>query len=530
MSDDKIGNDVHTGNDTRKAFVRGGSLGLALLLFTALLAMVNYLGWKYHQRWDWTGEQLYTLSEKTENVLAGLDRDVEAVVLLQPGTTGGAGGFDAYEATRELLSRYEAASPRFSVRFLDPLRQPVEAQQVVSEYGLDQTAAVVFVAGDGGDGGDGSDGGDGGVARERRVLTVNDLVEFDFSGLQFGESEEVAGFRGEQRFTQALVDLTEGEKPRVLFVTGHGEISLDDRSPNGFGVLPGLLGEDNFEIEEWASLGAERVPEGTDLVVVAGPTGTFLESELRAFADYLAAGGRMLLMLDPVLGGAGAFVPTGFGPWLEGYGVEVGDTVVFDPSMAIFASAESFYVNNYPSSHPVTRSVARGPLAARLSIVRSVGVAADVPDDLEATVLVESTPDGWGETDLQAQPESGPDDVAGPVPLAVAVSSSAGGGEDGDGDGGEAAPGGLRLVVYGTSTLAGDRLLDGSYPNQALLLDTFNWLVQREGMIGLPAKRPEQVRLALEPSQVRWVLILVLVLLPGLGVVAGVYVHFRRRR
>jgi hypothetical protein len=505
-------------HDTRKALVRGGSLGLALLLFAALLLMVNYLGWKYHQRWDWTGEQLYTLSEKTENVLAGLDRDVEAVVLLQPGTTGGAGGFDAYEATRELLNRYEAASPRLSVRYLDPFRQPAEAQRVVAEYGLDQTAAVVFVAGD---------GGDGGEAEERRVLTVNDLVEFDFSGLQFGESEEVAGFRGEQRFTQALVDLSEGEKPRVLFVTGHGEIALDDRSPNGFGVLPGLLGEDNFEIEEWASLGAERVPEGTDLLVVAGPTGTFLESELSLFGDYLAAGGRMLLLLDPVLGGAGAFVPTGFGPWLEGYGVEIGDTVVFDPSMAIFAGAESFYVNRYPSSHPVTRSVARGPLAARVSIVRSVAVAADVPGDLEATVLAESTPDGWGETDLQAQPERGPDDVAGPVPLAVAVSSSGGDGEDG-GDG--SATGGLRLVVYGTSTFAGDRLLDGSYPNQALLLDTFNWLVQREGMIGLPAKRPEQVRLALEPSQVRWVLILVLLLLPGLGAAAGVYVHFRRRR
>ena len=119
MTDDKIGNDAQggnetqSGNDTRKALLRGGSLGLALLLFAALLLMVNYLGWKYHQRWDWTGEQLYTLSEKTENVLADLDRDVEAVVLLQPGTTGGAGGFDAYEATRELLSRYEAASPRF---------------------------------------------------------------------------------------------------------------------------------------------------------------------------------------------------------------------------------------------------------------------------------------------------------------------------------------------------------------------------------------------------------------------------------
>lgn len=33
---------------------RTGTLGAAVVLAAALVAMLNYLGWKYHARMDWT--------------------------------------------------------------------------------------------------------------------------------------------------------------------------------------------------------------------------------------------------------------------------------------------------------------------------------------------------------------------------------------------------------------------------------------------------------------------------------------------
>ena len=53
--------------------------------FLALVLIVNYLGGKYYQRWDWTSSNIYSLSEKTESIVAGLDRDVRATILLRPG-------------------------------------------------------------------------------------------------------------------------------------------------------------------------------------------------------------------------------------------------------------------------------------------------------------------------------------------------------------------------------------------------------------------------------------------------------------
>ena len=94
-----------------------------------------------------------------------------------------------------------------------------------------------------------------------------------------------------------------------------------------------------------------------------------------------------------------------------------------------------------------------------------------------------------------------------------------------------AAPGtGLRLVVFGDSTFASDQLLDANLGNAALLGDTLNWLVERDTALGIPPKRPEQVRLSLSQSQYHWTLLLVLLVLPVLAIVLGVFVYVRRRR
>ena len=98
--------------ESKRRLTAVSTLSVGLLLVLALFAIVNYFGWKYHQRFDWTGSELYTLSEKSENIVRGLDRDIEAVVFLSPADP-------LYDSVRELLARYEAASPRLTVRYVD---------------------------------------------------------------------------------------------------------------------------------------------------------------------------------------------------------------------------------------------------------------------------------------------------------------------------------------------------------------------------------------------------------------------------
>lgn len=490
----------------RRRLVRTGTLSAGVLLAAALLVIVNYFGWKYHDRFDWTSEELYTLSEKSANVLAELDRDVEIVVFLSPEQQ------EIYEPTRELLAQYEAASPRVSVRWVDPERNLLEAQQLVQRYGI-QSTGVVVVSGD-----------------ERRVIGSEELAELDFSALQFGQEPEITGYKGEQLFASAILQLTEGRKPKILFTTGHGELSLDEQGPRGLAGARQTLGEDNFEIEEWASLGKDRVPEGTDLVVIAGPTANFVEPELDVLSAYLAAGGRVLALVDPVFGqtaGSG-LVATGLRQWLDGYGVRLGNDIVVDPGNPLpFFGPETIFAQDY-GSHPVIEPVAQGNLPVLFSAARSAGRGEPI-SGLNVTELVRTTAEGWGETNVANLDDVRRDerDLAGPVPLAVAVSAEA---PEAAGAAGEAGEGGLRLLVFGDSDWASNQLLQANVANTILLSNTFNWLVERQALLGVPPKKTEQVRLTLTSDEMTVLVLLVLVALPLAAVVAGVYVFFRRRR
>lgn len=177
-------------------------LGAGVLLAVALTGMVNYFGWKYHARGDWTSSGLYTLSQRSQQVLADLHRAVDVVVFMRPGD-------ELYEPVQELLARYDAASPTIRVRTVDPERNVAQAQALVEQYELTHGNVVVFQSGE-----------------ERRVIESADLAEYDYSGMQFGQGPQMTGFKGEQMFTGALLELAEGRKPRVLFTTGHGEAKI----------------------------------------------------------------------------------------------------------------------------------------------------------------------------------------------------------------------------------------------------------------------------------------------------------------
>jgi ABC-type uncharacterized transport system involved in gliding motility auxiliary subunit len=480
-----------------RQLVKTGTLSAGVLLLAALLLIVNYFGWKYYKRFDWTKNQLYSLSEKTLNVLKGLNRDIEFIVFLAPEQG------EILEPTRELLSRYGSASRRVSVRIVDAAKKPVEAQQLLQKYGVTTTGVVVASGND------------------KRVIDSNELAELDFRTLQTTGAPQMTGFKGEQLFTSAIVQLSEGRKPKILFTVGHGEHSLDDQSGRGLSGAQQLLGRDNFDLEEWASLGAGAVPAGTDLLVIAGPTSSFVQPELDVFSAYLNNGGRMLVLLDPTLGptpGSG-ILSTGLEGWLARFGVVAGKNIVVDPSNPLpFFGPETIFSKEY-GDHPVTRALSEGDLPVLLSVVRSV--ASGSAPGIKLTELVRTSAEGWGETNLARLDQVGRDaqDLAGPVPIGVVAESAA------------TAPGKrpLRMVVVGDSDFAANQLMQANVANTVLLANALNWLVEREALLGIPPKKTEQVKLTLTDDEMRMVYLLAAAL-PILSVVLGGVVFFRRRR
>lgn len=467
------------------------STGVAVILVLALVGMVNWLAYRHYARADWTSSKLYSLSDKSVNILSDLKDPVKVIVFMTPQTP-------MFTETRELLTRYQAVSRQVSVEYIDPDREPLRTRQLAQEFGVSAANTVVFVAGD-----------------RKKYVTADQLAEYDYSGYQMGQAPKMKAFKGEEQFTSSILGVVNPTSPKVYFTTGHGEHDPDGFGEDGLSQVKEALKRDNLTTEK-ANLLSGTVPADCDLLVVAGPRAAFAENEKTALKTYLDNGGRALVLLDPVLGPRAA--SSGLEELLKGYGVQVNDDLVVDPGRRLpFFDVSAVYVTDF-RSHPVVEGM-QG-LAVLLPVARSVGTT--TATGATSTTLLTTSDQGWGETDLAAILERRPvdkdaNDTQPPVSLGVAAQSET------DKDAG------WRLVVIGNSAFMMNGYVSNA-GNPNLALNAINWLVKREQALGIAPRTPEQVNLFLNASQMRNIVLISLVGLPVLAIAAGVAVWWRRRR
>ena len=471
---------------------------VAVVLVIALTIMVNWLSSRRWARADWTTTNIYSLSDKTENILSDLSEEIQVVVFMTPQTS-------MYDQVQELLERYKAASDLITVEYIDPEKEPLKTTQLAEQFGVQVADTVVFVYGD-----------------RTKYVTSDQMAEMDYSGMQYGQGPTMRAFKGEEQFTSAILSLVAPDVPRVYFVTGHGEASLDSDAANGRGlrILEEALKRENMETADITLLSGE-VPEDAAVLALVGPTRAYTEIEIEALGAFLDRGGRLLVALDPLIEAAGTMRPTRLEAFLADRGVTVRDDLVVDPSRRLpFYDLSAVYLEDFPA-HGVTQGLEG--FAVLFTVARSLAAEGD-----GSSVIVQTSDEGWGETDLAMLLRGDPvalDDADNPGPAAVGVAVEGRGTGTEDEESEEI---NYRLVVFGDS----DFLTDIDIPNAGnaiLAANAFNWLTAREDLVGIPPRDVEQVSLFLTRQQMRNLLLLVLVVMPGAAIIAGILVWRRRR-
>jgi ABC-type uncharacterized transport system involved in gliding motility auxiliary subunit len=483
----------------RKQAVRYTVSGVvAIILVVALVMMVNWLSARRYARADWTTTQIYSLSEKTENILSDLSDEIEVVVFMTPQTS-------MFDQVQELLARYGAASDKVSVSYIDPEKEPLRTTQLAEQYGVQVADTVVFVYGD-----------------RTKYVTSDQMAEMDYSGMQYGQGPTMRSFKGEEQFTSAILSLVAPDVPKVYFVTGHGEAALESGAgaERSLRILEESLKRENMETADTSLLSGE-VPGDADVLAIIGPTRAYTEPEIEALDAFLDGGGRLLVALDPLIEPTGTMRPTRLESLLAERGVTVHDDLVVDPSRRLpFYDLSAVYLEDFPA-HPLTRGLEG--FAVLFTVARSLAAEGE-----GATAVVQTSDEGWGETDLgmllRGDPvEFGDTDNPGPAAVGVAVEAAAAGLEVDD-----AAPFEYRLVVFGDSDFLTDIDISNA-GNAVLAAGALNWLAAREDLVGIPPRDVEQVSLFLTREQMRNLLLLVLVAMPGAAIIAGILVWRRRR-
>src|ERR1700726_564396 len=172
-----------------------------LILIFFLVSAVNWIGFRHYKRWDVSRDQKYALSDKTKRFLNTIKGKIRVTVFFSQNTPISAD-------VLSLLTEYQyAAKGKIDIENIDPQRNLSRAKELFDKYKVVSDESLLVIDYEG----------------RNKTVKASDMAEIDQSGMAFGEGPRVTAFKGEQAITSAMMDLVEGKKNSIGYITGHKE-------------------------------------------------------------------------------------------------------------------------------------------------------------------------------------------------------------------------------------------------------------------------------------------------------------------
>ncbi len=487
---------------------------LALILFLALL--VNYLGFEHYKRWDLSRDKKYALSDKTKRFLESVKGKMRVTVFFGQNNP-------IAQDVQALLTEYQyAGKGKLDVENIDPERNLSRAKEAFEKYKVVSDESLLVIEYDG----------------RNKTVKASEMAEIDPGNPMFGESPKIAIFKGEQAVTSAMIDLVEGKKNVVGYVTGHKEPVLADAPSRLTPTLQPVAGErsqisvlrtfienENIEVKELNLADVPAIPEEMKTIMIVGPQYDFSEREMQLLQGYWEKQGRILLLLDPA-------AKT---PRLADFVGRLGARVDDDRLMALMKTGIQEVarvrdvIGRFLPGSPITKRLAevQAPFLGGTSSLTLEPAQQLRARNLRLTPLIEAAKGYWGEMDYNATDDAllqfteGRDKDA---PLQFGVAIEQGGSADD-----RVQTNSARLVVVANSTFVQDNALTQDQQGLDFVSGSINWLLNREQLIGIAPKVPTTLTFNLDENalrNLRWVILVILPLVPAL---LGGLVWWQRR-
>jgi gliding motility-associatede transport system auxiliary component len=346
------------------------------------------------------------------------------------------------------------------------------------------------------------------VARQYNVTHMNDVV------VSSGTHNETLSGTAEQDLTNAIIKVTRDAVKTICFVEGHGEKSLSSGEGDGLEGQDKALKNEGYQTKSVNLVSSGSVPSDCNVLVDAGPKQSLFPQEAGFVSKYLDGGGRALLLLDPEM-------DPKVDSLLDAWNVALGSNVVIDASGVgrLFGTGPAVpLVVDYGAS-PIVQNFT-GTMTF-FNLARTVAVKDKGKSDPQTTELLKTSPRSFTVPNLKTKEVryDPAKDQAGPLSLGVAAERKTGTGADAKS---------ARLVVIGNSAFATNQWA-GLQRNGDLFVNTINWLAQDEDLISVRPKNPTNRRVILTETQQRELFFASMIFLPGLVLISGAVIWFRRR-
>lgn len=453
----------------------GGYATLMATVVIAILVVVNLIVGKLDWKADLTKNKLYSISEQTNKILDGLQKDINIYVFQAPGKED--------KTVSTILNTYKGRSNKIKIEYRDPVRYP----QFVKKYSAG-----------------GEDVSEGSIVVESgskfRLISPWDLANYSYSQTGQPQPESLAI---EQRVTSAILYVTSEKNPVIYALQGHGETAVPDEVKKQLEYGNYTIQDLNLQLKD-----AQIDSEGALMVMSA--TKDLLAEEAEKIKAFLANGGRAIFLMD--------LVPTempNFQSVLNSYGIGLQKVIVVEGNPN-YAANNPIYLFPAMGSHEIISPLKSGNLPVVLPLAQGIETLSIKKASTTITPLLTTSKNSWGKKNLETttvEKESG--DLNGPFNVAVAVSDSV---DDKE----------TKIVVVANSVFVGPQFA-GNGGNLDFLMNSINWMNDQKDNISIAAKSLDTGILNMNTLQRLLFSGIVVVLIPLSIIIYGVMVWLRRR-
>ena len=202
---------------------------------------------------DLSQDKLYTLSDDSKRLVKNIAKTVKMYFV----------EYSEDDTIIDLAKQYTKVNDNISIEVAKANDRP----DLVQKYGIETGASGIIVE----------------CGDKYKVLSPDELVTFNNSSF---ETVDVS----EEKLTASLLLVTAEIVPKVYFLTGYSNLSLQ----NGLQYLNVYLQNDINEVKSVDILATEKVPEDCDTLVIVMPAKDFEESVTNAILEYINKGGNIL--------------------------------------------------------------------------------------------------------------------------------------------------------------------------------------------------------------------------------------------
>lgn len=446
------------------------------LVFIAILVVINLIIGQFNKSFDFTKDDMFSLSDETKSVIDNIDTDINVYTLFATNSSDAVIG-----RVNQVIDQYSQSSPHIKVENRDLYLHPDFAKKYASEDTSVSINSIIVECGS-----------------KFKVIGYSDYYSNNGT------------LNLESALTSALQYVNMEVAPTVYFVTGHGE-------PNNsnFTSLNDQLNIANYT-SATVNLLSEEIPQDCKVLVLTPVDRDYSQAEIEKVLNYLNNDGSVFMLL----GGVDTAKCPNLMSIASTYGLTLDDGYIYE------GQESSYMVYPYAvlpelREHDINKSLISKNYHTIAVACQSVVNTELQKQGLKFEPILSTSDEAYIKTGDNTSVNKEKGDKEGPFNIAVAVTDSTYTDKEHT----------TKLIVSGCSYYFIDPSTDSmvNNGNSTFMVNGINWLNNNSDSIYIAPKSLESSSIVVDAGSASAIKLISWVVIPAVLFIAGFVVWVTRR-